>query len=76
GFKIFALDSASNSTIWDTNFEEPIAFIIGNEGRGVSSKLMKKVDGTLMLPMENNVESLNASVTAALICYEWKRKNY
>lgn len=76
GFKIFALDSASKSTIWDTKFEEPIAFIIGNEGRGVSSKLMKKVDGTLMLPMENNVESLNASVTAALICYEWKRKNY
>ncbi len=76
GFKICALDSAANSSIWDANFDTPTAFIIGNEGRGVSTKLLKMADYTLMLPMENNVESLNASVTAALVCYEWKRKNY
>ena len=76
GFKICALDSTANSSIWDANFDRPTAFIIGNEGRGVSTKLLKMADQTLMLPMENNVESLNASVTAALICYEWKRKNY
>ncbi len=76
GFKIFALDGNSVTTIWEANIAEPVAFIIGNEGRGVSSKLMKMTDETLMLPMENQVESLNASVTAALVCYEWKRKSY
>ncbi len=74
GFSILALDSSSNTSIWDSEIDSPVAFIIGNEGRGVSSKLMKMVDDTIMLPMENNVESLNASVTAALVCYEWKRK--
>jgi 23S rRNA (guanosine2251-2'-O)-methyltransferase len=75
GFKIFALDGNSNTTIWESELNEPVAFIIGNEGRGVSGKLMKMADDTLMLPMENEVESLNASVTAALVCYEWKRQS-
>ncbi len=76
GFKIYALDGESESTIWDTEFSSPAAFIIGNEGRGVSSRLMKQVDEKIMIPMVNNVESLNASVTAALVSYEWKRRRY
>jgi len=74
GFEIYALDGNAEFTVWDTIFKSPVAFVIGNEGRGVSSKLMKSADGIVKLPMENNVESLNASVTAALVCYEWKRK--
>lgn len=74
GFTVLALDGSSDTTIWESQIDEPVAFVIGNEGRGVSDKLMKVVDGSLMLPMENDVESLNASVTAALVCYEWKRK--
>lgn len=74
GFKVYALSSDSDKAIWELQVNEPTAFVIGNEGRGISNKLMKMVDYTLMLPMENNVESLNASVTAALVCYEWKKK--
>lgn len=74
GFTIFAMDGNSNTSMWDVDFEGPVAFVIGNEGRGVSKGLMKKVDQTLFIPMINSVESLNASVTAALISYEWQRK--
>ena len=74
GFHIAALDASAPTQLWDATFEKPIAFVIGNEGRGVSKSILKNADELLNLPMENSVESLNASVTASLISYEWKRQ--
>ena len=76
GFELMALAADAPQNIWEVTFEKPVAFIIGNEGRGVNKQIMRKADKLLSLPMSNEVESLNASVTAALISYEWQRKNY
>lgn len=48
---------------------ENIAVIIGNEGQGVSKELRVVADKTVAIPMKNNVESLNASVSASIIMY-------
>lgn len=74
GFSIVALDMSADKTVWDAELDKPIAFLIGNEGRGVSNSFIKKCDELIKLPMQNNVESLNASVTAALVSYEWRRR--
>ncbi len=74
GFKVLALDGNGNNEIWKCEFDAPTAFLIGNEGRGIDKHIIKKCDGTIKIPMSNEVESLNASVSTALICYEWKRK--
>lgn len=73
-FWIAGLEQNAESTIWDQTFDVPMAFVIGNEGRGMRKKTGEHCDFLLSLPMENGVESLNASVSAALICYEWKRQ--
>lgn len=73
GFEILALDGDSDNSFWDAKFENPTAFMIGNEGDGLNPKIIKKASKTLRIPMKNNVESLNASVSAALVCYEWAR---
>lgn len=73
-FWIAGLDQKATSSIWDQTFDVPMAFVIGNEGRGMRKKTGEHCDFLLSLPMENGVESLNASVSAALICYEWKRQ--
>tara|TARA_R110002124_G_scaffold47149_2_gene140671 strand:- start:9142 stop:9885 length:744 start_codon:yes stop_codon:yes gene_type:complete len=73
GFEIFALDGKSESSFWETEFNKPSAFMIGNEGDGLEQKIIEKASKTLRIPMSNNIESLNASVSAALICYEWAR---
>lgn len=73
GFEIIALDGKSKNSFWETKFEKPSAFMIGNEGNGLDQKIIKKASKTLRIPMSNNVESLNASVSAALVCYEWTR---
>lgn len=57
---------------WDTTL--PLALIIGNEGKGVSRILKDSADGLLTIPMVGHVQSLNASVAAALMMYEVFRK--
>ena len=49
--------------------EENTAIIIGNEGQGVNEELIKFSDLCVSIPMKNNVESLNASVSAGILMY-------
>ena len=53
---------------WNTKGK--IALIIGNEGKGISSKHQKQVDEMITIPMNGHVQSLNASVAAAILMYE------
>lgn len=46
-----------------------IALIIGNEGNGVSDQMSKMADKIISIPMKNDVESLNASVSAGILMY-------
>src|SRR5690554_4690371 len=74
GFEVVALAGNAEKTIWEKEFTKPIAFLIGSEGSGIDKNVLKKCDDTITLPMVNDVESLNASVSAALVSYEWKRR--
>lgn len=74
GFWIGGLDMEGDQQLWDLAVDRPLAFVVGNEGKGISKKTLEHCDYRFRIPMENNVESLNASVSAALLCYEWKRK--
>jgi 23S rRNA (guanosine2251-2'-O)-methyltransferase len=74
GFWIVGLDVKAKQSIWELEVDRPLAFVIGNEGRGIRQKTLEHCDYTFAIPMANNVESLNTSVSTALVCYEWKRK--
>lgn len=68
GFWIFGTDMEGTSyEKWQATGK--IALIIGNEGHGVSASLKKEVDEMLTIPMTGHVQSLNASVAAALLMY-------
>ena len=49
------------------NIAKPIAFVVGNEGKGISKEMKEIADKIVAIPMKNNVESLNASVSASII---------
>lgn len=51
-----------------------IALVIGNEGNGVSREMRDMADVAVKIPMKGNIESLNASVAAAIIMAESIRK--
>lgn len=46
------------------------AFAVGSEGRGLSQELLRQCDGTVIIPMEPDSESLNAAVAAAVLMWE------
>lgn len=75
GFWIGGLDMNGDQELWDLEVDRPLAFVIGNEGSGISQKTLEHCDYKIKIPMKNQVESLNASVSAGLICYEWRRKH-
>ncbi len=52
---------------------DKVALIIGNEGEGISNKVIKKLDLKVSIGMSNNFDSLNASVAAAILMYTLKR---
>ncbi len=47
-----------------------IALVVGGEGAGVSRLVKENCDGVLSIPMKGNVNSLNASVAAAILIFE------
>lgn len=73
GVWVFGTDMSGGS-VWEMDATLPIALVIGNEGRGVSPGVKKHLDGVLTIPMRGHVQSLNASVAAALMMYEVYRK--
>lgn len=56
------------------DYRKPTAFFIGNEGNGLTDELTKAADVFLRIPMEGQVESLNAAIAATVLMYETHRQ--
>lgn len=71
GKRVVSTTLGKNSLVLGKNkISKKDAIIIGNEGHGISDKLIEASDETLFIPMESNTESLNASIAAAIIMWE------
>ena len=68
GVWVYALD-ASGEDIYKANLSGAIALVVGAEGKGVSRLTKQLCDGVLSLPLRGKINSLNASVAAALGIY-------
>ncbi len=71
GFTIAAsyLDENSRS-LYDIEMTGKLAFVMGNEHRGISEEALAKADFSYYIPMKGMIQSLNASVAAAVSVYE------
>lgn len=58
----------------EVNLKNDIALVIGNEGNGVCEDFLNLADIKIKLPMDNEIESLNAAVAAGILMYEAKRQ--
>ncbi len=65
----------TQNTFWNLDLSGDLAIIVGNEGKGVQTQHIKDSDMIISIPMDVKVESLNASVAAAIAMYEWRRQN-
>ncbi len=60
--------------VFEFNSPTKFCLVIGNEGNGVSEQVKSKAKYTVKIPMQNDVESLNASVSAGILMYRLKNK--
>ena len=74
GVTIFAAHLKGNEYYAKGLYGGSTAFLIGNEGNGLSEQIAGKAHKLIKIPMEGSVESLNASVAAAILMYEAKRQ--
>jgi tRNA G18 (ribose-2'-O)-methylase SpoU len=74
GFRIYAaaLDARSED-IRRVDFSGKIGFVIGNEGHGVSGAVLDACTGSVIIPMSEGPESLNAAVASGVVMWEAAR---
>lgn len=59
---------------YEKDFTKGTAFLIGNEGNGLSDELSSLADEMIRIPMMGQVESLNAAISASVAAYEALRQ--
>ena len=70
GIKVFASEMTAPAKLYDMDFTEPCAIIMGGEEHGVYPALQKICDAAFQIPMTGDFESLNVSVATGVILYE------
>ncbi len=71
GFTILATHLGKRSkSLYDLDLTRKIAFVFGNEHRGVSPEAAELADENFLIPMTGMIQSLNVSVACAVTLYE------
>ena len=74
GIRTYAAHLKGENYYDSFSFREGTAFLIGNEGNGLKKETADAARHYIKIPMEGQVESLNAGVAAALLLYEAHRQ--
>ncbi|MDI6709799.1 MAG: 23S rRNA (guanosine(2251)-2'-O)-methyltransferase RlmB [Thermoanaerobacterales bacterium] len=74
GLWIVGADAAASTLFWDADLAGPLALVIGGEAAGLGRVVREECDLLVRLPMLGRINSLNASVAAALLMYEVLRQ--
>ena len=72
-FKLMVTSLQTENSIYDIDFNKKI-IVIGNESNGVSKEIQDMADEKAKIPMLGQTESLNASVAAGIVMYEYVRQ--
>ena len=70
GIKVFASEMTATTKVYDINFKEPCAIVLGGEEHGIYQPLLKICDAVFQIPMPGEFESLNVSVANGIVLYE------
>jgi len=74
GVSLYAAHLKGKNSYDEEDYTKACGFLIGNEGNGLSDEIAKLADTYIKIPMEGQVESLNAAISATLLMYEANRQ--
>jgi 23S rRNA (guanosine2251-2'-O)-methyltransferase len=74
GLWVVGLDKDGDKSVFSVDFTGPIAIVVGGEEKGIRSLVRKNCDFLVSIPQVGRIDSLNASVAAAIAMYEGFRQ--
>lgn len=74
-FWIYGLEERGTAVYDQVEFSLPTAIVLGGEGKGLHQAVQKHCDLLVRIPMAGAVSSLNVSVAAGIILFEWRRRS-
>ncbi len=73
-FTSVCADVNAKKSYLEIDWKKPRLLVFGSEAHGLSQEERSVIDESLLIPMENQVESLNLAVSSGVILYEAKRQ--
>ncbi len=74
GMRIIAAHPGGNSQLSSTDLKRGIVLVFGNEGFGLSERILNVADCAVSIPMRNSTDSLNIASAVAVFLYEASRQ--
>ena len=74
GVRILAASADGRTSVYDADLRGPVAFVFGNEARGLASEFEELADDTVRVPIAGAAESLNLAAAASVILFESARQ--
>lgn len=75
GFWVYGLDERGAHLYDKVEYTRPTALVLGAEGHGLHENVKKHCDFLVRIPMAGEVSSLNVSVAAGIVLFEWRKSN-
>jgi 23S rRNA (guanosine2251-2'-O)-methyltransferase len=75
GFWVYGIDERGSDQYDSVQFTSPTALVLGAEGHGLHENVKKHCDFLVRIPMAGAVASLNVSVAAGVVLFEWRRRH-
>jgi 23S rRNA (guanosine2251-2'-O)-methyltransferase len=74
GHWIYGLDERGTQAYDQTEFSAKSVIVLGGEGKGLHDQVRKHCDVLVRIPMAGKISSLNVSVAAGVVLFEWRRR--
>lgn len=74
GIRVLATEMKGSKQVFEADWREPVAIVMGSEENGIYPALLKVCDDRIRIPMKGDFESLNVSVATGMILYEALRQ--
>ena len=74
GLRVVGITEKAQESLWNCDLTGPLCIMLGSEEDGISPAYLKRLDGTCMIPMPGDIDSLNVSVATGVACFEVVRQ--
>jgi len=71
---IYGLDERGDQDYDQVQYNAPAALVMGGEGKGLHDLVRRHCDALVRIPLAGRIPSLNVSVAAGIVLFDWKRK--